>query len=123
MISNRLIVIIKRHTRIQIQGVLHCFFFFNYFPLCLFYTKIVFFLFSCAIATECNNKCIYKIILAKIVSDNFETLVKKHNYKRQVSCLVAKITCIQELTVLTNGYYIYKNGKANIYQQLKDWVK
>jgi hypothetical protein len=25
--------------------------------------------------------------------------------------------------VLTNGYYIYKNGKANIYQQLKDWVK
>ena len=57
------------------------------------------------------------------MSDNFETLVKKHNYKGQVSCLVAKITCIQELTVLTNGYYIYKNGKANIYQQLKDWVK
>jgi hypothetical protein len=51
-------------TRIQIQGVLHCFFFFNYFPLCLFYTKIVFFLFSCAIATECNNK---KIVRSPVI--------------------------------------------------------
>ena len=48
------------------------FLFFKYFPLCLLYDKIVFFLFSCAFTTKCDNNCIYKkrlYNLVKFVSD------------------------------------------------------